>query len=213
MKKVLILLAVFIMTVASSFSQELKEIKLNAPNKARGSAVMKALSDRHSDREYSTKDLSLQDLSDLLWAANGINRTDGKRTAPSAMNRQEIELYVVRNDGTYFYDPAAHVLKPLSQGDYRNAIANGQDFAAVAPVSIVIVANLPKLGDPKNDGTRMMASVDGGIVDQNINLFCAAVGLSTCPRATMNRETLKTALKLTDDHLIILNNPVGYPVK
>jgi len=207
------LLIMSLLTITGAFSQDLKEIKLNAPDKTRGSSLMKALSDRHSDRQFDTRELSLQDLSDLLWAANGINRSDGKRTAPSAMNRQEIELYVVNKDGAYFYDPAANVLKPLTKGDFRKDVASGQDFVTVAPVSIIVVANLPKLGDPKNEGTRLMASVDGGIVNQNLNLFCAAVGLSTVPRATMNKDALKSALKLTDDHLLILNNPVGYPAK
>ncbi|MDR2472681.1 MAG: SagB/ThcOx family dehydrogenase [Tannerella sp.] len=206
-----LLLFIAVLFSSNSFAQELKEIKLNAPNKSRGSAVMKALSDRHSDREFAAKDLSLQDLSDLLWAANGVNRQDGKRTAPSAKNCQEIEVYVVNKEGTYFYDPATHVLKPLTKGDFRKSVASGQDFAATAPVCIVIAANLEKLGDPAKEQTRLIAAMDGGIVNQNINIFCASTNLSTVPRATMNKDELKTALKLTDNHLLILNNPVGYP--
>jgi SagB-type dehydrogenase family enzyme len=209
-----LLLSLAVLLSANLFSQELKEIKLNAPDKSRGSAVMKALSDRHSDRGYAAKELSLQDLSDLLWAANGINRPEkGMRTAPSAMNRQEIEVYVVNKEGTYLYDPAAHALKPLTKGDFRSAVASGQDFAATAPVCIVLAANLEKLGDPSKEQTRLIAATDGGIVNQNINIFCAATGLSTVPRATMNKNELKIALKLTDNHLLIINNPIGYPAK
>jgi SagB-type dehydrogenase family enzyme len=213
MKKVFISFCASLVTLTGLNAQELTEIKLNAPNKSRGSAVMKALSDRQSIREFDAKDLALQDLSDLLWAANGVNREDGKRTAPSALNRQEIVVYVIRKDGAYLYDATAHSLKPVSKGDHRQAIASGQDFAAVAPVSLVLVANLDVLGDPANDGTKLTASVDGGIVDQNINIFCAAVGLATVPRGTMNRDELKKALKLTDKQMLILNNPVGYPKK
>ncbi|MDR1523842.1 MAG: SagB/ThcOx family dehydrogenase [Tannerella sp.] len=213
MKKIVFTLAALFMTLSTVSAQELQAVKLNRPDKSRGSAVMKALSDRHSDREFDATDISLQDLSDLLWAANGVNRNDGRRTAPSAMNRQEIDVYVVREDGTYLYDAGQNILKPLSKGDYRKAVASGQDFAATAPLSIVLVANLEKLGDPANEHTRLIAAMDAGIVCQNINVFCAAAGLSTVPRATMDKEELTKALKLTDKQYIMLNNPVGYPKK
>ena len=213
MKKILLTLTALLITSMGMYSQELTEVKLNAPNKSRGSAVMKALSDRHSVREYDTKDISLQDLSDLLWAANGINRPDNMRTAPSAMNRQEIDVYVINKDGAYLYDEVNNVLKPISKGDYRKAVAAQQDFAATAPISIVLVANLEKLGDPTKEGTRMTASFDAGIVCQNINIFCSAVGLATVPRGSMNQEELRAALKLSDTQIISINNPVGYPKK
>jgi len=211
MRNLLFVLVALLFGATGASSQELQAIKLNKPDKTRGATFMQALTDRHSTREYSSKELSLQDISDLLWAANGINREDGKRTAPSAMNRQEIDVYLINKDGAYLYDPAGHELKPVSAGDYRKAVAAGQDFAATAPVCIVLVANLEKLGDPTKDGTKLTAAMDGGIVNQNINLFCAAVGLATVPRGTMNREELTKALKLTDKQLLILNNPVGYP--
>ncbi|MDR2681419.1 MAG: SagB/ThcOx family dehydrogenase [Tannerella sp.] len=213
MRKIVVILTVLLMTLSNVYSQELQTIKLNRPDKSRGSAVMKALSERHSEREYDAKDISLQDLSDLLWAANGVNRSNGNRTAPSAMNRQEIDVYVVRKDGTYLYDAGSNTLNPLSTGDYRNAVAGGQDFVTTAPLSIVLVANLEKLGDPSNENTRLIAAMDAGIVCQNINVFCSAAGLSTVPRATMDKEELTKAFKLTDKQYIMLNNPVGYPKK
>lgn len=104
--------------------QALQTIKLNEPNKKRGLAVMEALSLRASVREWSDKDVSLQDLSDLLWAANGINRPDSKkRTAASAMNAQDVDIYVFRKDGAYLYDAAGHMLVPMVAGDYREVIA------------------------------------------------------------------------------------------
>ena len=213
MKRIFIILTVSLMTTMNLSSQDLQDIKLNNPNKSRGAAFMKALSDRASVREYDAKELSLQDLSDLLWAANGVNRPDGKRTAPSAMNRQEIDVYVINKDGAYLYDAATHTLKGLTQGDFRKAVAGGQDFVTTAPVSIVLVANLEKLGDASNEHTRLMAAADAGIVCQNINLFCSAIGLATVPRATMNHGELKKALNLSDKQLPVLNNPVGYPKK
>ncbi|MDR1675878.1 MAG: SagB/ThcOx family dehydrogenase [Tannerella sp.] len=212
-KKRIVIALICCLTAAGISAQELQEIRLNAPDKTRGSATMKALSDRHSDREYSPQELSLQDLSDLLWAANGVNRPDGKRTAPSAMNKQEIDVYAIRADGAYLYDAQAHSLKPVAGGDYRAAVAGSQDFAKTAPVCIVTVINLDKLGDPKAEHIRLMGAVDAGIVTQNINLFCAAVGLSTVPRASMDQDELRKVLKLSDSQLPIMNNPVGYPKK
>ena len=163
---------------------------------------MKALSDRHSVREYADKELSLQDLSDLLWAANGINRPDGKRTAPSALNKQDIDIYVIMKEGAYLYDAKANSLQPIAKGS--------QDFVKSASVSLVLVSDLSRFGNIA-DHTKLMAAVDAGIVCQNINIFCAATGLATVPRATMDQAALKRILKLTDSQLPIMNNPVGYP--
>lgn len=185
-------------------------IKLNAPDKERGAAFMKTLSQRQSVRAFSSKELSLQDLSDLIWAANGINRPEsGKRTAPSAMNKQEIEVYAVFATGTYLYDAKAHVLNPVYKGDLREAIADRQAAVKQAPVILLLVANMDKVGKSE-ERFRIMSAADAGIVSQNINLFCAAVGLVTVPRAYMNVEVLKQALNLNDKQIPILNNPVGY---
>lgn len=213
MKKFFIALTTLCITIAGMNAQDLEDIKLNAPDKTRGTAVMKALSDRKSVREFDTKDLSLQDLSDLLWAANGINRPDGKRTAPTAKNCQEIDVYVINKNGAYLYDPSANILTVVAKGDFRKSIASQQDYVLQAPVCIVLVANLEKLGDPSQENTRLMAAVDAGIVCQNINIFCSAVGLSTVPRAWMVKDELKKALNLSDTQFLMMNNPVGYPKK
>lgn len=209
MKKIpLILSALLFITVMNA--QDLKVIKLNAPDKARGIAVMKAFSDRHSDREYAAKEINIQDLSDLLWAANGINRTDGKRTAPSALNKQDIDVYVIMKDGAFLYDAKAHALNPIAKGDHRAAVGGGQDFVKEAPVSLVIVSDLSRFGKV-SDQTKIMAAMDAGIVSQNINLCCAGIGLSTVPRASMDQNALKQILKLSDSQILLMNNPVGYP--
>jgi len=192
-------------------AQDLKVIKLQAPNKSGGTPLMKVFNDRHSDRTYSSDKIKPQDLSNLLWAANGINRADGKRTAPSCRDFREVEVYVVLPEGTYLYDPQAHALNPLTAGDYRSAVASGQDFVTTAPLSIVLVADMTKFGATINENAKLMASVDVGIVCQNINMACAGLGLATVPRATMDKETLTKVLKLKDTHLILMNNPVGYP--
>ena len=193
-------------------AQDLKVIKLNAPDKTRGSALMKALNDRQSVREYATDALRLQDLSDLLWAANGINRPDGKRTAPSCRDFKDVEIYVVLPEGAYLYDAAEHALNPVSAGDYRDAVASGQDFVQTVPVCLVLVADMTKYGN-MSEQSKLMAAIDVGIVCQNINVACAGLGLATVPRGTMNQDALKSALKLKDNHLLLMNNPVGYPKK
>ena len=193
-------------------AQDLQVIKLNAPDKTRGSAIMKAFSDRYSAREYASESLRLQDLSDLLWAANGINRADGKRTAPSCRNFQEVEVYVILPEGAYLYDVKDHALNPVVAGDYRGAVAASQDFAKTAPLCIVLVADMTKFGNT-SEQSKLMAAVDVGIVCQNISVACAGLGLVTVPRATMDEASLRKALKLTDKHLLLMNNPVGYPKK
>ena len=203
----------FILTVllfiTAMHAQDLKKIQLNNPDKNRGSSVMKALSDRRSDRAYADKALSLQDLSDLLWAANGINRPDGKRTAPSALNKQDIDIYVIMKEGAYLYDAKSNSLQPIAKGDHRGAVAGGQDFVKTAPVSLVLVSDLSRFGKI-TDHVKLMAAVDAGCVSQNINIFCSAVGLATVPRASMDMNALKQILKLTENQLPLMNNPVGY---
>lgn len=186
-------------------------ISLPHPDMGRSANVMKAFAERHSTREYASKALTLSDLSDLLWAANGVNRpADGKRTAPSAMNKQDIDVYVVLPQGAYIYDAKAHKLNLVSKGDYRTAVGGGQDFVKTAPVSLVLVSDLSRLGDPEKIRTQMMGAMDAGIVSQNISLFCSAARLATVPRATMDVAKLKTALKLKDSQMLMMNHPVGY---
>jgi len=205
-----IIISVLLLCAIHIQAQELKIIKLNAPDKTRGSAIMKALNDRQSIRAYKSESLRPQDLSDLLWAANGINRHDGKRTAPSCRDFRDVEIFVVLPEGAYYYDVVEHALNPLTAGDFRGAVASGQDFAKEAPLSIVLVADMTKYGN-MSEGSKLMAAIDVGIVCQNINLACAGLGLATVPRGTMDQATLRTVLKLNDQQLLLMNNPVGYP--
>ncbi|MDR1919976.1 MAG: SagB/ThcOx family dehydrogenase [Tannerellaceae bacterium] len=194
-------------------AQELKVIKLDAPDKTGGEPLMKVFNNRKSDREFAAGKVKPKDLSNLLWAANGVNRPDGKRTAPSAINAQDVDVYVILPEGAYLYDAKAHALNPVAAGDYREAVAGGQDFVKAAPLCLVLVSDLKRLSKNPDEGSKLMGAVDVGIVSQNINLACAGLGLLTVPRASMDKEALKKALKLTDTHLILMNNPVGYPKK
>lgn len=171
----------------------MKTIILEKPDLSRGASLMEALSQRKSTREFSEKKLSLTDLSGLLWAANGINRPEsGKRTAPSAMNKQDIKVYVCMEQGSYLYDPQKQALILVSEGDARQK--------ASAPVMLVLVS------DTKDD----WGALDAGIVSQNISLYCSAMQLATVPRGSMDQEALRKALKLADNQQLYLNHPVGY---
>jgi len=209
MRKVQLLLLCLFISVAT-FAAD-KVIRLPKPNLNRNSEVMEAFANRHSTREYAAKALTLTDLSDLLWAANGINRPEeGKRTAPSAMNKQDVDVYVVLPEATYLYDAKAHQLNLVAEGDHRGAVAGGQAFVKSVPVSLLLVSDLSRLGDAKNTHTQLMGAVDAGIVSQNISIFCSAAKLATVPRASMDTAKLKSVLKLTDTQLPLMNHPVGY---
>lgn len=209
MKKVQLLL-VCLMLSAATFAAD-KVVKLPKPNLNRTGAVMKALSERQSTREYASKALSLADLSDLLWAANGINRSDsGKRTASSAMNKQDVDVYVVLPEGTYLYDAKNHELNLVAEGDHRGAVAGGQAFVKTAPVSLVLISDISRFGDAKSARNQLMGAMDAGIVSQNISLFCSSANLATVPRASMDFDQLKKLLKLKETQMPMMNHPVGY---
>lgn len=209
--KRIILLFILVSFGINAMAQDMKKIQLNAPDMKRGISTMEALSKRQSIREYADKPLSLQDLSDLIWAAAGINREDqGKRTSPTATNAQEIDLYVFFPEGVYRYMPKEHSLEPVVKGDFRSTVASQQEFAAKAPVILLIVADISKFrGDNKEDNL-LYGGMDAGIVSQNISLFCAANDLATVPRGWMMKEELHKALKLTETQYLMLNHPVGY---
>jgi SagB-type dehydrogenase family enzyme len=171
---------------------------------------MKALSLRASTNDFDTTRLAMRDLSDLLWAANGINRSAaGKRTAPSAINAQDIDVYVSMESGMYFYNAKKHVLDLIIDGDYRKLIAGRQENVMKAPVICLLVSDISrfKFGD---DSLKLVwAAEDAGIVSQNISLFCASVGLATRPRATMDLTKLHKLLKLKKSQYVLLNNPIS----
>jgi len=206
--KHLLILVVTLLFATTLSAQNLSLIKLNAPNKTRGAAVMTALSDRKSTNDYSETKLSQQDLSDLFWAANGINRPDGRKTAASAMNKQDVDIYAFMEEGVYLYDAAAHELKPVVSGDHRKLFGE----RGMAPLCLLMVSDISRFGTVGTEELRKeFGAIDIGLVSQNIAIFCSGCGLVTKPRAGMDREGLKKLLKLSDTQLPMLNNPVGYP--
>jgi SagB-type dehydrogenase family enzyme len=205
------LLVALLISPAWLAAQELKPIELLQPQTEGGMLLMQALKARHTTREFKPNPLPAQVLSNLLWAAFGINRPDsGKRTAPSARNWQEIDIYVVMAEGTYIYDAKVHRLNPVLSGDIR-AATGGQDFVRDAPVNLVYIADLAKTGDASAEGQNLYTAVDTGFISQNVYLFCASEGLATVVRGTVDRTALAKLLKLRADQKIIVAQTVGYP--
>jgi len=185
-------------------------IKLPAPDADSGVTVMQALKARHSERAFADRDLSLEMLSGVLWAANGFNRPD-KRTNATGMNKQTIAVYAIMKSGAYRYDAKENVLVKVCDADLRKAVAGAQSFAATAPVSLLITADV---SDPVYKGNwSTLSHYDAGIVSGNIYLYCAANGLATVCRGTMDRDALKKALNFGDNIILHLNHPIGYPAK
>ena len=210
MKKIF-LSTIAIMIITTSCAQNLTTIKLNSPNKDRGTSIMQALDNRHSTRNFSTEKLSLQDLSDLLWAANGANRPDGRRTAPTARNDQDIDLYAIMEEGVYIYDAKINELKPVVSGDFRSIVADNQIAMKEAPIFLLIVSDISRFKGMDIEEQKRLGALDAGIVSQNINLFASGCGLVTVSRGYMNKEELIKVLKLSATQIPMLNNPVGYP--
>ncbi len=183
---------------------------LPSPTKNAKMTLMEALQQRHSVRDFSDKDISDAELSELLWAACGINRPETKKiTAPSAINAQDILVYVCTKGGAWLYIPESNSLKKVCDKDLRSAVAGRQESVAVAPISLVLVSDHSKFGDHKN-GADTMGAIDAGYVSQNICLACTALELATVPRMTMDKETLAKELQLNENKVLLLNHPVGY---
>ena len=175
-----------------------------------GKALMQLLKERKSLREFRPDKLPPQVISNLLWAAFGINRPDGKRTAPTARNRQDIDVYISMTEGVYLYDAQAHALKLVAEEDIRG-LTGTQPYVKGAPVNLVYVADLAKTGNVPEEEKNLFAGAHAGFISQNVYLFCASEGLSTVVRALIDRPALAKAMKLRSDQKIVLAQCVGYP--
>jgi SagB-type dehydrogenase family enzyme len=191
-------------------AQELKPIALPPPRTEGGKPLMQTLNARKSTRAFGSEKLSPQTLADLLWAADGINRSDGRRTAPSANNRQEIDIYVAISDGVYVYDAKGNTLKPVAAGDLR-AATGPQDFVRSVPVNLIYVADFERMGNTPEEEKIFYSAADAGFIGQNVYLYCASEGLDAVVRGTIDRPALAKALKLRPGQRILLAHSVGYP--
>jgi len=197
---------------ATGLAQKLEPVQLPAPQTDIGRPLMQVLKDRSSTRGFSGEKLPAQVLSNLLWAAFGVNRPDsGKRTAPSAMNWQEMDIYVATADGLYVYDANRNQLNPVLRDDVR-AQTGTQSFVKDAPLDLVYVADLAKT---RGDSTErdMYVAADAGFIAENVYLFCASEKLATVVRGSIDKPALAKTLRLRADQRIILAQTVGYPKK
>jgi nitroreductase len=194
-----------------------QDIILPAPDKTGGKPLMQALNERQTTRSYTRDSLTLQQLSDLLWAGWGINRADqNKRTAPSAMNKQEIDVYVTLPGGAYIYLAETHSLKFISNKDLRS-LTGSQDFVTEAALNIVFVADLSKLGknevDLIQDSDLLFCYANAAFIAQNIYLYCASANLGCVVRGSVPEKSLSTELGLKANQRFIMEQTVGVPQK
>jgi nitroreductase len=207
-KSIKILLASLVVSAPCSIFAQKSEIKLPQPNISGGMPLMEALNNRKSSREFSNKELSTQQLSNLLWAMWGINRKDGKRTAPSARNWQETELFVVKPEAVYKYNAQNNSLELAKSGDHRN-IAGVQDFAKKVPLNILLVANTALMGKEEADNLNT-AHIDAGFIAQNAYLYCASEGLNCVVRLMIDRDEIRKVLGFDKKIYPVAGLTIGY---
>ena len=211
MSKWILIVLLWTGLVGTVAAQEASMVKLPPPDMHGGKPLMQALKERHSTREFSAEPLSQQQLSNLLWAAAGVNRPQtGQRTAPSARDWREIDVYVATPDGVYLYEPVEHVLRRVVAGDLR-ARTGMQDFVATAAVNLVYVANLDRMSGADAEQKAFYSATDTGFIAQNVYLYCASAGLGAVVRGSVEREVLAAALGRKPQQRIILAQSVGHP--
>jgi len=217
LKKVFLCVAIIFCFASSSIAAELSPIKLLPPDMKGGKSLMQSLQERKTSRSFSTKKLPIEVLSSLMWAACGINRPDsGKRTTPSALNWQEIDVYVAMEEGLYLYNAKAHVLEPVFKSDLRKNttvfLQPSRSSVANAPLQLIYVVDYSKMSFVTNDeDKKLYSSTDTGFIAQNVYLYCASEGLATVIRGMVDRDALTKDMKLRDKQKIILVQAVGYP--
>ena len=190
--------------------QERSTMKLPSPRTKGGKPLTEALKFRRSTREYASRPLPRQVLSDLLWSAFGINRPSGDRTAPYWRHVMVIDVYVAMNDGLWLYEPKTHTLAQTMLDDIR-AQTGMQDFVAAAPLNLIYVAHGERMQDISAEDRRLYASVDAGFIGQNVYLFCASEGLATVFRGAVDTKKLAQVMQLPESQFVTFAQTVGYP--
>jgi len=186
-------------------------IVLPPPRTQGGKPLIEALRLRRSTRDYAARPLPPQVLSDLLWAAFGVNRPEsGDRTAPYWRHVMVIDVYAAMADGVWLYEPKAHELQPYMGGDIRTDTGL-QDFVGKAPLNLIYVAHGERMTDVSAEDRRLYASVDTGFIGQNVYLFCASEGLATVFRGAVDYAKLARTMRLGDGQFVTFSQTVGYP--
>ena len=192
----------------AAFAQEARVLPV--PRKETGKPLLQALQLRRSTREYSQRPLSAQTLSELLWAAYGVNRPSGDRTAPYWRHIMVIDVYAAMADGVWLYDPKQHALRPHLGADIR-AQTGMQDFVATAPLNLVYVVHGERMNDVSPEDRRLYGSVDAAFAGQNVYLYCASEGLVTVFRGAVDTQKLGRAMQLGNGQFVAFAQTVGYP--
>jgi SagB-type dehydrogenase family enzyme len=209
----LVLIPIFIASQIFLSAQEPEVIKLPAPQMMGGKPLMDCLKARQSGRDFGAEVLPPQVLANMLWAANGINRSDsGKRTAPSAVNWQDMEIYAAMANGLFLYLPKEHALKRIAAEDIREATGS-QEFVKIAPLNLIYVSDYSKMQRGTDEEKRFYSGAHTGFISQNVYLYCASEGLSTVVRALVGRDALAKLMKLRPEQHITLAQSVGHPKK
>lgn len=197
------------MGLTTAWSAEI--IKLPAPVVEKDKPLMQALKERKSSRDFSEQQLSLQDLSNILWCANGINRPEnGHRTSPSARNRQDVDIFVVMKEAIYFYHPKNHELSPVVSGDYRKDTGM-QPYVGKAPVNLIYVSDLSKFDFIKDRSEKALtAAIDAGHCSQNVYLYGTVANLAVVVRTSVDTAKMAGILKLRPDQLVLMGQTIGY---
>ena len=203
-KTLALLLSLYAFHPAETMSQN---IPLPPADKSNPTTLMQALEQRHTGREFSPTPIGLQQLSDILWCANGVNRDNGRRTAPSAINCQEIEIYAFMEEGVYQYLPEKHLLKIVKKGDYRDKAAM-QPFAKKAPLLLIFVANYDKMERMDENGKTFYGATDAGFVSQNVYLYCAAANLECVVLGSIQRDEIAKLIPFKGK--AILGQAIGF---
>ena len=212
MKKFLLALATACLVSTTTFAADMT---LPPPNTNDKISVMDALKQRQSSRNFVDKNLSPVQLSKILWAANGINRENGKRTVPAALGVYSVEVYAVTREGIFLYDETNHKLKLIAEGDFRSVTTTGQSFVSKAAVNLVYV-EMPaawqnsKHRTPPREAQISFANILVGAMIQNVALAAETEGLGNCVRGSINRDEFKKVAKLSDEKNILLAQSVGF---
>ena len=195
----------------SGSAAQIETMPLPAPRREGGQPLLSALNLRRSTRAYSSRSLPTQTVSDLLWAAFGVNRPGGDRTAPYWRHVMVIDIYAAMADGVWLYEPKAHELRRHMPDDIR-AQTGLQDFVGVAPLNLIYVAHGERMPELKIEERRLYSSVDTGFIGQNVYLFCASEGLATVFRGAVDYPKLAQIMGLPDQQFVTFAQTVGYPV-
>lgn len=209
-KKSITVIFGIIMSLGICSAQVIETVNLPPVQKTGGMPLMEALQNRQSQRSFSSQELSTQQISNLLWAAYGINRPNGYRTVPSARTAHEFDIYLIKSDGWYLYEPQKHAILKMGNEDLRE-YAGTQGWVKNAPINLIFVADFDRMASFDREKQIFYSATDVGYISQNVYLWCASEGLATIVRGQIDKARAREVLKIGPNQFVILAQTVGYP--